>query len=143
MPPSVNERKRKPNGTFARGIKPRENKRRRVSSSEQETESKNIATESSKWSWREGRRIVELGFLADQLKKGCSECKKVSNLTNIVDETIQGLGLILYIQCEGCSHRSPEKMSVGRPIWDINTKAATGLPNLLSLLCCLFYLSLF
>ena len=127
---------------FPSGIKPRENKRRRVSSSEQETESKNIATESSKWSWREGRRVVELGFLADQLKKGCSEWKKVLNLTNIVDETIQGLGSILYIQCEGCSHRSPEKMSVGRPIWDINTKAATGLSNLLPPLCCLFYLSL-
>ena len=103
MPPSAKERKRKRNGTFARGIKSREKKRTGVSSSEQETESNNIATESSKWSWREGRRIVELGltFLVDQLKEGCSECKKVLNLINIVDETIQGLGSILYIQWEG------------------------------------------
>ena len=27
----------------------------------------------------------------------------------------------------GKTHRSPTKKSVGSPIWDINTKAATGL----------------
>ena len=84
---------------------------------------------------RDGRRIVELGYLADQLKVGCSECKNTLNIINTVDETTQGLGSILYIQCEECSllnavktgktHRSPTKKSVGRPIWGINTKAAT------------------
>ncbi|XP_074611940.1 uncharacterized protein LOC141866350 [Acropora palmata] len=50
-----------------------------------------------------------------------------------------GLGSILYIQCEECpqlnaiktgkTHSSPTKKNVGRPIWDINTKAATGSIN--------------
>ena len=47
--------------------------------------------------WRD-RRIVEIGFLADQLTEGCSECKTKLNLTNIEDETLQGLGSVLYIQ---------------------------------------------
>lgn len=146
MPPTANCRKRKRNGQFIRNKC--KNKRRRVSLAERETKAKNITetsdeTESpertpgrAKCCWRDGRRIVELGFLADQLKAGCSECKKTLNIINTVDETTQGLGSILYIQCEECSqlnavktgktHRSPAKKSVGRPIWDINTKAATG-----------------
>lgn len=116
---------------------------------EHETKAKNIAEtsdgkelpeqtpERAKYFWRHGRRIVELGYLADQLEVGCSECKNTLNIINTVDETTQGLGSILYIQCEECSqfnavktgktHRSPTKKSVGRLIWDINTKAATGL----------------
>ena len=47
--------------------------------------------------WRDGR-IVEIGFLVDQLTEGCSECKTKLNLTIIVDETLQGLGSVLYIQ---------------------------------------------
>ena len=122
------------------------NKRRRISSAEQETKAENIAEtsdeqtplpEHAKYCWRDGRRIVELGYLADQLKAGCSECKNPLNIINTMDETTQGLGSILYIQCEECpqlnaiktgkTHRSPTKKNVGRPICDINTKAATGL----------------
>ena len=84
MPPTVNNRKRKQNGQCIRNKC--KNKRRRVCSSERETKAKNIAAsdgtelpertpERAKYRWREGRRIVELGFLADQLKAGCSECK--------------------------------------------------------------------
>ena len=47
--------------------------------------------------WRDGR-IVEIGFLADQLTEGCSECKTKLNLTNIEDETLQGLRSVLNIQ---------------------------------------------
>ena len=75
--------------------------------------------------WRDGR-IVEIGFLADQLTEGCSECKTKLNLTNIVDEMLQGLGSVLYIQWEDCyqvnaiktpkTHRSPGKKRVGCPI---------------------------
>lgn len=130
MPPSVNYRKRKQNGQFIKNKC--KNKCRRVSSGECETKDKNIAEtsngtelpewtpERAKYCWRDGRRIVELGFLADQLKAGCSECKKTLNITNIVEETTQGLGSILYIQCEECSqlnaiktgktHRSPTRV---------------------------------
>ena len=141
MLPTVKERKRRRNGTFLSS----KSKRRRVLHAADQTKTKHMmetdaVTEPSakrKWSWREGRRIVELGFLVDQLKDGCVECKKKLNLVNTTEETIQGLGSILYVQCEECSqvntiktgktHRSPEKKSIGRPIWDINTKAATGL----------------
>ena len=83
MPPSVNHRKRKQNGQFIRNKC--KNKRRRVSSAEHETKAENIAEtsegtellertpERAKYCWRDGRRIVELGYLADQLKAGCSE----------------------------------------------------------------------
>ena len=144
MPPCVNGRRRKPNGQFIRNKC--KNKRRRISSAEHETKAENIAEtsdeqtplpEHAKYCWRDGRRIVELGYLADQLKAGCSECKNPLNIINTMDETTQGLGSILYIQCEECpqlnaiktgkTHRSPTKKNVGRPIWDINTKAATGL----------------
>ena len=137
MLPTVKERKRRRNGTFLSS----KSKRRRVLRAADQTKTKpDAVTEPSakrKWSWREGRRIVELGCLVDQLKDGCLECKKKLNLVNTTEETIQGLGSILYVQCEECSqvntiktgktHRSPEKKSIGRPIWDINTKAATGL----------------
>jgi hypothetical protein len=73
--------------------------------------------------------------LAEQLQKGCKECEEGLALNNIVEETKQGLGSILYIQCDcgelnsvrtGKTHRDPNKKKVGRPIWDVNTKAATG-----------------
>lgn len=135
MSPTIIDRKRKRNGGFLSC----KSKRRRVSP-ERKTKRNNIAESNSvnqtKWDWREGRRIVELGFLVDQLKEGCTECKEELNLTKIVEETIHGLGSILYIQCVEClqvnaiktgkTHRSPQKKNVGRPIWDINTKAATG-----------------
>ena len=125
MPPCVNGRKRKPNSQFIRNKC--KNKRRRISSAEHETKAENIAEtsdeqttplpEHTKHCWRDGRRIVELGYLADQLKAGCSKCKNPLNIINTMDETTQGLGSILYIQCEECpqlnaiktgkTHRSP------------------------------------
>ena len=134
-----NNRKRKRNGRFACFRK----SRRLSEDSPNENKSLNTAEtrdendiQSTKLSWREGRRIVELGVIVDQLKVGCSDCKEVLNLVNTVEETTQGLGSILYIQCASCglvnsiktgkTHRSPAKKNVGRPIWDINTKAATG-----------------
>lgn len=97
MPPCVHDPKRKPNGQFIRN----KNKRRRISLVEHETETENIAEtsdkqihvpEHKKYCWRDGRRIVELGYLADQLKLGCSTCKNPLNIINTMDETTQGLG---------------------------------------------------
>lgn len=59
--------------------------------------------ERTKYSWRNGRRIVKQGFLADQLRAGCSECKNTLNIINTVDEMTQELWSILYIQCGECS----------------------------------------
>ena len=109
---TVNDRKRKQNSQFIR--KKCKSKRRRVSSAEHETKAGNITEtndgtelpewtpERAKYCWRDARRVVKLGHLADQLKAGCSECKKTLNITNTMDETIQGLGSILYIQRAKC-----------------------------------------
>ena len=123
MLPTVKEHKRRRNGTFLSS----KTKHRRVLHTADQTKTKHMietdaVTEPSpkrKWSRREGRRIVELGFLVDQLRDGCSECKKKLNLVNTTEENIQGLGSILYVQCEECSqvnaikigktHRNPGK----------------------------------
>ena len=69
---------------------------------EHETKAENIAEtsdgtelpertpERAKYCWRDGRTIVELGYLADQLKAGFLECKSILNFLNTVDETTQG-----------------------------------------------------
>lgn len=92
MPPCVHDPKRKPNGQFIKN----KNKRRRISLVEHETSDEQIPVpEHKKYCWRDGRRIVELGYLADQLKAGCSECKNPLNIINTMNETTQGLGSIL------------------------------------------------
>ena len=114
-----------------------ETKAENIAETSDGTELPERTPESANYCWRDGRRIVELGYLADQLKAGCSECKNALNIINTVNETNQGSGVNpLYsmrgIQCSqlnavktGKTRRSPTKKSVGRPKWDINTKAAT------------------
>jgi hypothetical protein len=46
-------------------------------------------------SWRDGRRIIEVGFLADQLKEGCLHFGESLCLFDTIDETKLGLGIIL------------------------------------------------
>ena len=91
------DRKRKRNGRFSST----KSKQKRVSLTEYEKKSKTPGKSGEKErdsaGWRDGRRIVEIGFLVDQLTEGCSECKTKLNLTIIVDETLQGLGSVLYI----------------------------------------------
>lgn len=52
-------------------------------------------------SWRQGRRIVELGFIVDKLSEGCSVCHSTVplNITNTVHEIRYGLGSLLTISC--------------------------------------------
>ena len=89
MIPNAMDGKRKRNGRFIST----KSKRKRVSLTEYEkkaiTTGKSGEKERDSAGWRDGRRIVELGFLVDQLSEGCSECKTKFNLTNIVDETLQ------------------------------------------------------
>lgn len=86
--------------------------------------------------WNEGRRIVELGFLAEQLKL-CQECKKNPlHLSDCVSEIRCGFGSLLKIQCSTCNrinniytgkqHRTEDKNDKGLKIWDVNSKAALG-----------------
>ena len=83
--------------------------------------------------WAVGRRIVELECLAKGLEE-CEDCKTHLSLSNIVSEKRYGFGSLLYVQCDcgflnnvytGKRHRT-DKQTRGIPIYDINTKAATG-----------------
>ena len=79
-----------------------------------------------------GRRVVELGVLAEALDGGCSACNTPLKLSNCTDETLSGLGSFLYIVCcnSECgeinvcrtneTHRVANKVR-GRPIFDVNT----------------------
>ena len=84
-----------------------------------------------------GRRVVELDLLAKELDGGCKSCGKPLRLSDCTQETISGLGSFLYITCgeETCGeinvcHTSKVHQvnagTRGRPVFDINTKLATG-----------------
>lgn len=84
-------------------------------------------------SWDDGRRVVEMGMLAEGLKS-CCFCQQPIQLKNVVDEKRYGLASLLYIQCScgqintvrtGKSHRCNDARR-GLPIYDVNTKLATG-----------------
>lgn len=47
-------------------------------------------------SWREGRRIIEMGTLADNLKKGCGMCGNILQFSNILGERRFGLGQVFF-----------------------------------------------
>ena len=90
------------------------------------------AVSTNKQMWNQGRRIVELGVLAEGLV--CEDCSLTLSLINTAEETKLGLGSPLYIFCEcgllnsvatGKTHRRPGATK-GVPIFDINSKAATG-----------------
>lgn len=85
--------------------------------------------------WTDGRRIVELGFLSDQLKE-CTRCKSALHLFHCIKEARYGLGSVLKIKCQSCffinsvytgkQHQNKEKQEKGMKIFDINTKCALG-----------------
>ena len=83
----------------------------------------------------EGRRIVELGLLAEKLGNGCSACFVRLHLDDCVGEEKYGLARVLEFECItcGCStkistsktHFAKEKTQhCGRPAYDINTKSS-------------------
>lgn len=81
-----------------------------------------------------GRRIVELGYLAEQMKS-CPNCSTPLYLHCCKKERLYGLGSILYIECQSCKkelkiytgkqHRSQNTVK-GMKIWDVNTKCGLG-----------------
>ena len=84
--------------------------------------------------WNEGRRIIDLAVLADGLEK-CSdkECIMPLSLKNIERETKLGLSSILWVRCvcgelnSVATSKNHGKKQKGRPLYDVNTKLATGL----------------
>ena len=84
--------------------------------------------------WRIGRRVVELGTLADGLK-ACNLCGQPLHLSNCVGEKKFGLAQILQVKCHypdcGLINDIPtgRKHSTvnGGQAWDVNTKLAAGM----------------
>ena len=98
-------------------------------------------------SWQDGRRIVELGVLSDQLA-ACKECFHPLNLQNCVGEKRYGLGSMLYVACSNpvCNHKNRlvlgkrtfnDDQKRGLPSWDVNRKADGGelhsIPNFVAI----------
>ena len=84
----------------------------------------------------DGRRIVDMNYLIEKLKTGCTVCSTRLNLCCTLNEKRYGLGVMLDIKCKnsrfinkvptGKSHfDSSQKITM--PIFDINTKAAAGI----------------
>ena len=85
-----------------------------------------------------GRRVVELNVLAEALDGGCEACEAALRLSDCINETVSGLGSLLYICCSNSecgetnvcrtnkTHRTTGNTR-GRPIFDVNTKLAAGL----------------
>ena len=80
--------------------------------------------------WREGRRIVQLGVLAEHLEH-CTGCSQHLHLADCVEETQQGLGSLLHIPCRWCRYDNiiPTGTRHGdhKRIWDVNSKIAAGM----------------
>ena len=80
-----------------------------------------------------GRRIMDPLFIIKQLRAGCEECGCELSFARLTSETRRGLASLYYISCEcgmlntvysSSFHCEQEKK---KPIFDINTKAATGI----------------
>lgn len=80
-------------------------------------------------SWRHGRRVVELGVLADGLS-ACKKCHQPLHLLNTTSINTYGLSAILKVQCTSCQFMNniPTGKQHGR-IWDANTKLASAMIN--------------
>ena len=78
--------------------------------------------------WYDGRRVIELKYLADQMY--CSRCRSPLHLSDISNETRYGLGSVFSIPCRNylCCHEN--RVSSGKRnnkgAFDINAKVAIG-----------------
>ena len=73
--------------------------------------------------WKDGRRVVELGVLAKGLE-ACSVCEEPLQLKNIGEEKRYRLGSLLYVQCErsniNCVHwQIPSSVEFASRITDL------------------------
>ena len=83
--------------------------------------------------WNDGRRVVDLGVLAESLQEcSSSVCCLPLHLKNIESETRVGLGSVLWVRCEcgevnSVNTSKEHGKSKGMPLYDVNTKFASGL----------------
>lgn len=101
-----------------------------------EEQTVSVEEESARNQWRVGRRVVELGTLADGLK-GCKLCGQPLQLSSCEGEQKYYLAHVLLIRCKssdcGVLNEVPtgskHKAGNGRTVWDVNTKLAVGMVN--------------
>ncbi|CAG2202311.1 unnamed protein product [Mytilus edulis] len=85
-------------------------------------------------SWRNGRRVVELGVLADNLA-ACKQCGLPLSLQNCLNITTCGLAAVLKVLCVNQSCKNINAIPTGKQhnrIWDVNTKLATDMELIVS-----------
>lgn len=78
--------------------------------------------------WRQGRRIVELGFLADALS-ACNVCGSPLHLSDCAGIFECGLGSVLSVVCRNSACSFVNKISTGKKTsrkWDVNGKLNFG-----------------
>lgn len=77
--------------------------------------------------WRVGRRVVELGVIADHLQQ-CKHCGLPLSLHNTINIKTYGLGSVLKVLCTNKSCGNINAIPTGKQhdhkIWDVNTKLA-------------------
>lgn len=102
--------------------------------SEQFSLGKNVSRDG----WKEGRRIVEIGVLLENLK-GCKYCRLGPvplTYDSVVGELQRGLGGYLYVKCNNMDCQkvnivpygktTREEKTKGIPCFDVNTKLGLG-----------------
>ena len=95
--------------------------------------------------WDEGRRVVEMSVLVDELNSGCRRCGSgplLLSRATILGEMKLGLGGYFYILCRQCrninrikygkTHRT-SKYNKGMPSFCVNTKLGAGMIYVMSI----------
>ena len=76
-----------------------------------------------------GRRVVQLGILADGLK-GCQLCCQPLSLNDCIGEKLYGLGGKLLVKCIPCGLINDVLIGTRhghlKTTWDVNSKLASG-----------------
>ncbi|XP_061190963.1 uncharacterized protein LOC133199106 [Saccostrea echinata] len=79
--------------------------------------------------WKEGRRVVELGVLAEGLR-GCCKCGLPLQLSHTISVLTHGLASLLKVCCSNtkCNHINHVKTGKKHgKVWDVNTKLSAAM----------------
>lgn len=105
-----------------------------VSASQPSPESPQTCSQPVQGNLEIGRRVVDVSFFLEALRKGCSRCGIQLCSDKIEKERTYGLASLLTIRCEKCGRRNNvptgkqqrREGQPGVPPFDVNQKAAVG-----------------
>ena len=87
-----------------------------------------VGTSTGKTPWFEGRRVVELDVLSQNMN--CIKCNSWLRLHDIMDEVICGMASLLYIKCSSSLCQYVNTVPTGKRSYnrsfDVNSKAYLG-----------------